>query len=69
MKEVLSLCAEYPLCIEYILDFFNRIKIGEKKTEDLISGFLLEEPVEEIVEKEFEDTEQVPAEDSEDDEE
>ena len=38
MKEVLSLCAEYPLCIEYVLDFFNRIKIGEKKTQDLISG-------------------------------
>ena len=69
MKEVLSLCAEYPLCIEYILDFFNRIKIGEKKTQDLISGFMLEEPEEEIVEQEFEDTEQVPAEDSEDDEE
>ena len=69
LKEVLSLCAEYPLCIEYILDFFNRIKIGEKKTQDLISGFMLEEPEEEIVEQEFEDTEQVPAEDSEDDEE
>ena len=69
MKEVLSLCAEYPLCIEYILDFFNRIKIGEKKTQDLISGFMLEEPEEEIVEQEFEDTEQVPAEDSGDDEE
>ena len=69
MKEVLSLCAEYPVCIEYILDFFNRIKIGEKKTQDLISGFMLEEPEEEIVEQEFEDTEQVPAEDSEDDEE
>ena len=69
MKEVLSLCAEYPLCIEYILDFFNRIKIGEKKKQDLISGFMLEEPEEEIVEQEFEDTEQVPAEDSEDDEE
>ena len=69
MKEVLSLCAEYPLCIEYILDFFNRIKNGEKKTPDLISGFMLEEPEEEIVEQEFEDTEQVPAEDSEDDEE
>ena len=69
MKEVLSLCAEYPLCIEYILDFFNRIKIGEKKTQDLISGFMLEEPEEEIIEQEFEDTEQVPAEDSEDDEE
>ena len=69
MKEVLSLCAEYPLCIEYILDFFNRIKIGEKKTQDLISGFMLEEPEEEIIEQEFEDNEEVPAEDSEDDEE
>tara|TARA_X000000950_G_scaffold280425_1_gene375015 strand:+ start:152 stop:1969 length:1818 start_codon:yes stop_codon:yes gene_type:complete len=69
MKEVLSLCAEYPLCIEYILDFFNRIKIGEKKTQDLISGFMLEEPEEEIIEQEFEDTEKVPAEDTEDEDE
>ena len=69
MKEVLSLCAEYPLCIEYILDFFNRIKIGEKKTQDLISGFMLEEPEEEIIEQEFEDTEDAPAADSEDEEE
>ena len=53
MKEVLALCAEYPLCIEYILDFFNRIKIGEKKTQDLISGFMFDEPVEEVVEEEF----------------
>ncbi len=57
MKEVLSLCAEYPLCIEYVLDFFQRIKIGEKKTQDLISGFMIEEPEEEIVEQEFENTE------------
>ena len=69
MKEVLSLCAEYPLCIEYILDFFNRIKIGEKKTQDLISGFMLEEPEEEIIEQEFEDTEEASAADSEDEEE
>ena len=69
MKEVLSLCAEYPLCIEYILDFFNRIKIGEKKTQDLISGFMLEEPEEEIIEQEFENTEEVPTADSEDEEE
>ena len=69
MKEVLSLCAEYPLCIEYILDFFNRIKIGEKKTQDLISGFMLEEPEEEIVEQEFEDTEEVSNAESEDEEE
>ena len=57
MKEVLSLCAEYPLCIEYVLDFFQRIKIGEKKTQDLISGFMIEEPEEEIVEQSFENTE------------
>ena len=57
MKEVLSLCAEYPLCIEYVLDFFQRIKIGEKKTQDLISGFMIEEPEDEIVEQEFESTE------------
>ena len=69
MKEVLSLCAEYPLCIEYILDFFNRIKIGEKKTQDLISGFMLEEPEEEIVEQEFENTEEVSDAESEDGEE
>ena len=69
MKEVLSLCAEYPLCIEYILDFFNRIKIGEKKTQDLISGFMLEEPEEEIVEQEFEDTEEVSDVESEDEDE
>ena len=59
MKEVLALCAEYPLCIEYILDFFNRIKLGEKKTQDLISGFMLEEPEEEIVEQDFEANEGV----------
>lgn len=53
MKEVLSLCAEYPLCIEYILDFFVRIKAGEKKVQDLISGFMLDEPEEEIQEEEF----------------
>ena len=53
MKEVLSLCAEYPLCIEYILDFFTRIKAGEKKVQDLISGFMLDEPEEEIKEEEF----------------
>src|SRR6056300_1520039 len=53
MKELLSLCAEYPLCIEYILDFFARIKAGEKKVEDLISGFMLDEPEEEIKEEEF----------------
>ena len=53
MKEVLSLCAEYPLCIEYILDFFARIKAGEKKVQDLISGFMLDEPEEEIKEEEF----------------
>ena len=69
MKEVLSLCAEYPLCIEYILDFFNRIKIGEKKTQDLISGFMLEEPEEEIIEQKFEDTEEVSSDDSEDEDE
>ena len=69
MKEVLSLCAEYPLCIEYILDFFNRIKIGEKKTQDLISGFMLEEPEEEIVVQEFEDTEEVSDAESEDEDE
>jgi len=65
MKEVLSLCAEYPLCIEYVLDFFNRIKIGEKKTQDLISGFMLDEPEEEIVEQEFENTEDKQVEESE----
>tara|TARA_B100000073_G_scaffold112025_1_gene90414 strand:- start:234 stop:2045 length:1812 start_codon:yes stop_codon:yes gene_type:complete len=69
MKEVLSLCAEYPLCIEFVLDFFNRIKIGEKKTQDLISGFMIEEPEEEIVEQEFENTEEAATEDTEDDEE
>ena len=53
MKEVLSLCAEYPLCIEYILDFFARIKAGEKKVQDLISGFMLDESEEEIKEEEF----------------
>ena len=53
MKEVLSLCAEYPLCIEYILDFYGRIKNEEKKTQDLISGFMLDEPEDEIVEEEF----------------
>ena len=53
MKEVLSLCAEYPLCIEYILDFFARIKVGEKKVQDLISGFMLDESEEEIKEEEF----------------
>ena len=53
MKEVLSLCAEYPLCMEYVLDFFGRIKDGEKKTQDLISGFMLDEPEEEIIEEEF----------------
>ena len=53
MKEVLSLCAEYPLCMEYVLDFFGRIKGGEKKTQDLISGFMLDEPEEEIIEEEF----------------
>jgi len=56
MKEVLSLCAEYPLCIEYILDFFARIKAGEKKVQDLISGFMLDEPEEEIKEEEFVET-------------
>ena len=69
MKEVLSLCAEYPLCIEYVLDFFNRIKIGEKKTQDLISGFMLDEPEEEIVEQEFENTEDKKVEESEEEEE
>ena len=69
MKEVLSLCAEYPLCIEFVLDFFNRIKIGEKKTQDLISGFMIEEPEEEIVEQEFENTEEAATEDTEDEEE
>ena len=68
MKEVLSLCAEYPLCIEYVLDFFNRIKIGEKKTQDLISGFMLDEPEEEIVEQEFENTEDKQVEESEEEE-
>ena len=53
MKEVLSLCAEYPLCIEYILDFFARIKAGEKKVQDLISGFMLDESEEEIKDEEF----------------
>ena len=53
MKEVLSLCAEYPLCIEYILDFYERIKNEEKKTQDLISGFMLDEPEGEIVEEQF----------------
>ncbi len=70
MKEVLSLCAEYPLCIEYVLDFFQRIKIGEKKTQDLISGFMIEEPEDEIVEQEFENTEaNTKAEESEEEEE
>ena len=68
MKEVLSLCAEYPLCIEYVLDFFNRIKIGEKKTQDLISGFMLDEPEEEIVEQEFENTDDKQVEESEEEE-
>ena len=53
MKEVLSLCAEYPLCIEYVLDFFKRIKEGEKKTQDLISGFMLDEPENDIAEEVF----------------
>ena len=69
MKEVLALCAEYPLCIEYILDFFNRIKLGEKKTQDLISGFMLEEPEEEIIEQDFEANEEVVEDASNDDEE
>ena len=68
MKEVLSLCAEDPLCIEYVLDFFDRIKIGEKKTQDLISGFMLDEPEEEIVEQEFENTEDKQVEESEEEE-
>ncbi len=68
MKEVLSLCAEYPLCIEYVLDFFNRVKIGEKKTQDLISGLMLDEPEEEIVEQEFENTEDKQVEESEEEE-
>ncbi len=67
MKEVLALCAEYPVCIEYILDFFNRIKIGEKKTQDLISGFMLEESEEEIVEQEFENNEATIKDDSDED--
>ena len=53
MKEVLSLCAEYPLCIEYVLDFFKRIKDGEKKTQDLISGFMIDEPETELAEESF----------------
>jgi RNA polymerase primary sigma factor len=69
MKEVLALCAEYPLCIEYVLDFFQRIKIGEKKTQDLISGFMIEEPEEEIVEQEFENTEANAKSDNNDEEE
>ena len=69
MKEVLALCAEYPLCIEYVLDFFQRIKIGEKKTQDLISGFMIEEPEEEIVEQEFENTEANAKNDNNDEEE
>ena len=69
MKEVLALCAEYPLCIEYVLDFFQRIKIGEKKTQDLISGFMIEEPEEEIVEQEFENTEANTKNDNNDEEE
>ena len=69
MKEVLALCAEYPLCIEYILDFFNRIKLGEKKTQDLISGFMLEEPEEEIIEQDFEANEEDVEDASNDDEE
>ena len=69
MKEVLSLCAEYPLCIEYVLDFFGRIKDGEKKTQDLISGFMLDEPDEEIIEEEFVENEDINEDNPEEEEE
>ena len=69
MKEVLSLCAEYPLCIEYVLDFFGRIKDGEKKTQDLISGFMLDEPDEEIIEEEFVENEDIDEDNPEEEEE
>ena len=68
MKEVLSLCAEYPLCMEYVLDFFGRIKDGEKKTQDLISGFMLDEPEEEIIEEEFVKSDEVNDDQSDDEE-
>ena len=68
MKEVLSLCAEYPLCIEYILDFFQRIKDGEKKTQDLISGFMLDEPENDIDEEEFVQDEDLAESEDEDEE-
>ena len=68
MKEVLSLCAEYPLCIEYVLDFFQRIKDGEKKTQDLISGFMIDEPEAEIVEENFNDNQEVAVDEEDSDE-
>ena len=68
MKEVLSLCAEYPLCIEYVLDFFQRIKDGEKKTQDLISGFMIDEPEAEIVEENFDDNQEVAVDEEDSDE-
>ena len=70
MKEVLSLCAEYPLCIEYVLDFFKRIKDGEKKTQDLISGFMIDEPETEVAEESFDADQEIEVEeDSEEEEE
>src|SRR6056300_1125187 len=70
MKEDLSLCAEYPLCIEYFLDFFKRIKDGEKKTQDLISGFMIDEPETEVAEESFDADQEVEVdkEDSEEEE-
>ena len=69
MKEVLSLCAEYPLCIEYVLDFFKRIKDGEKKTQDLISGFMIDEPETEVAEESFDADQEIEVEEDSEEEE
>ena len=69
MEEVLSLCAEYPLCIEYVLDFFKRIKDGEKKTQDLISGFMIDEPETEVADESFDADQEIEVEEDSEEEE
>ena len=51
------------------MDFFGRIKDGEKKTQDLISGFMLDEPDEEIIEEEFVENEDINEDNPEEEEE
>ena len=42
MRDLLSAGVQYPKIVEYVIDFYQKIKDGERKLNELMTGFLEE---------------------------